>query len=70
MRLHHIVEAQSFNRGMLEELFELSRRMETVVAAGGSKDALPVGVGYASVISDTVSASAAAEGSTEASAAL
>jgi aspartate carbamoyltransferase catalytic subunit len=37
MRLHHVVEAQSFNRGMLEELFDLSRRMEMVVAAGGSK---------------------------------
>jgi aspartate carbamoyltransferase catalytic subunit len=37
MRLHHIVEAQAFNRGMLEELFSLARRMEKVVAAGGSK---------------------------------
>jgi aspartate carbamoyltransferase catalytic subunit len=37
MRLHHVVEAQAFNRGMLEELFNLSRRMEGVVAGGGSK---------------------------------
>src|SRR5947209_12946255 len=37
MRMHHVVEAQSFNRGMLDELFGLSRRMERVVAAGGSK---------------------------------
>jgi aspartate carbamoyltransferase catalytic subunit len=37
MRLHHVVAAQDFNRGMLEELFEQARHMETVVARGGSK---------------------------------
>lgn len=36
MRVHHVVEAQAFNRGMLEELFTTARRMEAVVAAGGS----------------------------------
>lgn len=37
MRLHHVVAAQDFNRGMLEELFDTARRMETVVERGGSK---------------------------------
>lgn len=37
MRLHHVVAAQDFNRGMLEELFEQARAMEGVVARGGSK---------------------------------
>jgi aspartate carbamoyltransferase catalytic subunit len=37
MRLHHVVEAQAFNRGMLEEMFACAQAMETVVAAGGSK---------------------------------
>jgi aspartate carbamoyltransferase catalytic subunit len=36
MRLHHVVEAQDFNRGMLEELFESAHVMEHVVARGGS----------------------------------
>jgi aspartate carbamoyltransferase catalytic subunit len=36
MRLHHVVEAQDFNRGMLEELFESAHIMERVVARGGS----------------------------------
>lgn len=35
MRLHHVVAAQDFNRGMLEELFTRARDMEEVVAAGG-----------------------------------
>lgn len=37
MRLHHVVAAQDFNRGMLEELFGTARAMETVVTRGGSK---------------------------------
>lgn len=37
MRLHHVVEAQDFNRGMLEELFSTARVMEKVVEDGGSK---------------------------------
>ena len=37
MRLHHIVEAQEFNRGMLEELFVIAGEMERVVWEGGSK---------------------------------
>jgi aspartate carbamoyltransferase catalytic subunit len=36
MRLHHVVEAQDFNRGMLEELFESARVMERVVERGDS----------------------------------
>jgi aspartate carbamoyltransferase catalytic subunit len=36
MRLHHVVEAQDFNRGMLEELFESAHVMERVVERGGS----------------------------------
>jgi aspartate carbamoyltransferase catalytic subunit len=36
MRLHHVVEAQDFNRGMLEELFESARAMEHVMERGGS----------------------------------
>ena len=37
MRLHHVVEAQDFNRGMLEELFSTARTMEKIVEEGGSK---------------------------------
>lgn len=37
MRLHHVVEAQDFNRGMLEELFGSAHSMESVVERGGSK---------------------------------
>lgn len=37
MRLHHVVEAQEFNRGMLEELFAIAQKMERVVWEGGSK---------------------------------
>jgi aspartate carbamoyltransferase catalytic subunit len=37
MRLHHVVAAQDFNRGMLDELFDTARAMEGVVARGGSK---------------------------------
>lgn len=37
VRLHHVVEAQDFNRGMLEELFLTARLMERVVEEGGSK---------------------------------
>src|SRR4051794_5092344 len=36
MRLHHVVEAQDFNRGMLEELFESARAMDWVVQTGGN----------------------------------
>jgi aspartate carbamoyltransferase catalytic subunit len=35
MRLHHVVEAQDFNRGMLEELFVHAEGMERVVERGG-----------------------------------
>jgi aspartate carbamoyltransferase catalytic subunit len=35
MRLHHVVEAQDFNRGMLEELFSGARLMEGVASGGG-----------------------------------
>jgi aspartate carbamoyltransferase catalytic subunit len=38
MRLHHIVEAQQFDRPMLSELFEISRQMEEMVTAGGVFD--------------------------------
>ena len=37
MRLHHVVAAQDFNRGMLEEMFEGARQMEAVVQQGGAK---------------------------------
>lgn len=37
MRLHHVVAAQDFNRGMLEELFATARAMEEIVTRGGSK---------------------------------
>jgi aspartate carbamoyltransferase catalytic subunit len=37
MRLHHVVAAQDFNRGMLEELFDRARAMEAVVARGGTR---------------------------------
>jgi len=37
VRLHHVVAAQDFNRGMLEELFRTAHAMEEVVARGGSK---------------------------------
>ena len=37
MRLHHVVAAQEFNRGMLEELFAIAGEMERVVWEGGSK---------------------------------
>jgi aspartate carbamoyltransferase catalytic subunit len=34
-RLHHVVEAQDFNRAMLDQLFLLARQMEHVAARGG-----------------------------------
>jgi aspartate carbamoyltransferase catalytic subunit len=37
VRLHHVVAAQDFNRGMLEELFANAAAMETIVEQGGSK---------------------------------
>jgi aspartate carbamoyltransferase catalytic subunit len=37
VRLHHVIEAQDFNRGMLEELFSTARLMERVAEEGGSK---------------------------------
>lgn len=36
MRLHHVIEAQEFNRGMLDELFACARAMEHVAAEGGN----------------------------------
>lgn len=36
-RLHHVIEAQDFNRGMLDQLFLLSARMETVAQRGGAQ---------------------------------
>lgn len=38
MKLHHIVEAQQFDRPTLLELFEHSRQMESVVRQGGMTD--------------------------------
>ena len=35
-RLHHVVEAQDFNRGMLDQLFLMSRKMEELTVRGGS----------------------------------
>ena len=40
-RLHHVVEAQDFNRGMLDQLFRLSARMEAV--ANGTSSSILVG---------------------------
>src|SRR5947209_16194980 len=37
VRLHHVVAAQDFNRGMLQELFAQAHAMEAVVSRGGSK---------------------------------
>jgi len=37
LRLHHVIEAQDFNRGMLEELFSTAQAMEGIVAQGGVK---------------------------------
>ena len=36
-RLHHVVEAQEFNRGMLDQLFLLASQMEEVNERGGSR---------------------------------
>lgn len=38
MKLHHVVESQQFSLPLLQELFESTRRMEKVVARGGTKD--------------------------------
>lgn len=38
MKLHHIIEAQQFDRAVLTILFERSRQMETVVRQGGVTD--------------------------------
>lgn len=38
MKLHHIIEAQQFDRAILTGLFERSREMETVVRRGGVTD--------------------------------
>jgi len=35
-RLHHVVEAQDFNRGMLDQLFRLSAQMEELAVKGSS----------------------------------
>jgi aspartate carbamoyltransferase catalytic subunit len=37
-RLHHVVESQQFDRPLLEQVFEVARGMEEVVAAGGSDE--------------------------------
>jgi aspartate carbamoyltransferase catalytic subunit len=37
VRLHHVVAAQDFNRGMLDELFATARAMERVVEEGRSR---------------------------------
>jgi aspartate carbamoyltransferase catalytic subunit len=36
MRVHHVVEAQDFNRGMLEELFATANQMKKLLASAGS----------------------------------
>lgn len=36
MKLHHVIEAQQFNKAALQYLFDLAAEMETVVAHGGS----------------------------------
>lgn len=36
MRLHHVIEAQQFDRSTLRELFEIALQMERVVERGGS----------------------------------
>ncbi len=38
MKLHHIIEAQQFDRATLAELFEASRQMEEIVRKGGVAD--------------------------------
>lgn len=38
MRLHHIIEAQQFDRATIAELFDASRQMEEVVRQGGTDD--------------------------------
>ena len=38
MKLHHVIEAQQFNLPVLHELFEVTRRMEDVVAGGGTME--------------------------------
>lgn len=35
-RIHHVVEAQDFNRGMLDQLFRVAWEMEGVAEAGGN----------------------------------
>ena len=38
MKLHHIIEAQQFDVPTLDKLFEISKKMETVVQEGGTSD--------------------------------
>lgn len=38
MRLHHIIEAQQFDRAMLDEIFTQTRRMEKIAKSGGVDD--------------------------------
>ncbi len=38
MKLHHVIEAQQFDLPTLEQLFDVTARMEHVVARGGSHD--------------------------------
>jgi aspartate carbamoyltransferase catalytic subunit len=37
MRVHHVVEAQDFNRGMLEELFASADRMKKILSSGSTR---------------------------------
>ena len=38
-RLHHVLEAQDFNRGMLDQLFRLAHEMEGLAVRGGNASA-------------------------------
>ena len=38
MKLHHIIEAQQFDVPTLDNLFEIAKKMETVVKQGGTSD--------------------------------
>jgi aspartate carbamoyltransferase catalytic subunit len=38
MKLHHVIEAQQFDRPMLTKLFEITRQMEATAKAGGLSD--------------------------------
>ncbi len=38
MKLHHVIESQQFTVPILMEFFDRSRRMERIVARGGTLD--------------------------------